>query len=166
MANIIVIALCYIGVYLHYYLSKVPRSRARLIDLHYVYSLVFQVGLIGLLFGFIPHVLFSDITAERIGWQAGSPFQIEVGIHDGVWGLLGFLCIRFKGGFRAATAIGWALFMLGAAIGHVVDLVKTGNTEEYNFLMIFVDFFVAFNLSVLTYLSYKNPVSKVQAEGR
>ncbi|MCZ2223035.1 MAG: hypothetical protein LC122_05330 [Chitinophagales bacterium] len=155
MLNIIAIILCYIGVYATYYLSKKERTTERLIELHYVYSLVFQVGIIGFVFGFIPHVIFSEFAANKIGWNT-SPFQIEVGIHDGAWGLLGFLCIKYKNGFRAATAIGWALFMLGAAIGHVVDFVKADNAAEYNYLMIFVDFFVAFNLPTLVYLDYKS----------
>ncbi len=159
MADIIVIIVGYIGLLLHFYLSKKERNKARFIELLYVYSIVFQVGVIGFVFGFVPHVLFADAAAQGIGWATGSPFQTEVGIHDGVWGVLAFFCIKYKNGFRAAIAIGWALFMFGAAVGHVIESVSHGNFAEYNYLMIFVDFFVAFNLPLLVYLSYKNPYS-------
>src|SRR5262249_51982096 len=45
----------------------------------------------GLPMGFIPRVFFPDQTARSIGWPTGSPFQFEVGLHDGAWGVLGFL---------------------------------------------------------------------------
>jgi hypothetical protein len=34
-----------------------------------------------------------------IGWPPGNPFQFEVGVHDGAWGVLGFLCIWIGGLF-------------------------------------------------------------------
>ena len=43
----------------------------------------FTVGINGILFGFIPHVFFSDMIADQMGWPKGSPFQLEVGYHDG-----------------------------------------------------------------------------------
>jgi hypothetical protein len=56
-----------------------------------LYALVLGVGVIGLPLGFIPHVFFPDYAAQSIGWPTGSPFQFEVGVHDGAWGVLGFL---------------------------------------------------------------------------
>ena len=75
----------------HLGFSNRPRTRDRVVQLLFLYALVFDVGVIGLLFGFIPHVFFADEAARLIGWPPGSPFQFEVGIHDGAWGLLGFL---------------------------------------------------------------------------
>ena len=142
----------------HLLLSNEPRTRGRIVDVILVYSLIFQVGVVGLLFGFVPHVFFADRTAESIGWPIGSPFQFEVGIHDGAWGVLGFLCIWFRGGFRVATGLGWAMFMLGAAAGHVYQAVAHGDFAEYNFGMVFVDAFVAVFLPLLLYLDWRwNP---------
>jgi Family of unknown function (DUF6790) len=87
-----------------------------------IYAFVIDVGAVGFLFGFIPHVFFADQAAELIGWPKGSMFQFEVGLHDGAWGILGFLCVFFGGGFWLATAIGWSFFMLGAAWGHIREL--------------------------------------------
>ena len=82
-----------------------------------------DVGVIGLPLGFIPHVFFADETARAIGWPTGSPFQFEVGVHDGACGVLGFLCIWIGGTFWLATGLGWALFMLGATYGHIRETV-------------------------------------------
>ncbi|ODR97019.1 hypothetical protein AUC69_12890 [Methyloceanibacter superfactus] len=113
-----------------------------------------RVGVMGFLFGFIPHVFFPDEAAKAIGWSP-SPFQFEVGVHDGAWGVLGFLCLWIGGLFWLATGLGWSLFMLGAAGGHVYQTVTAGNYAPYNFLMIFTDGFVALWLLLLLYLHYR-----------
>lgn len=155
MTGIVSILLSFIAAGVHLLVSKKPRTKGRMVDVLLVYSLVFQVGVIGFVFGFIPHVFYADKIAESIGWATGSPFQFEVGIHDGAWGVLGFLCIWFKGGFRAATGLGWALFMAGAASGHVHQAIAYGDLAEYNFMMIFVDYFVAVLLPLLLWLDYR-----------
>jgi hypothetical protein len=84
---------------LHLFVSKEPRTRRRVLHILLLYALVLDVGVIGLPLGFIPHVFFADETARAIGWPRGSPFQFEVGVHDGAWGVLGFLCIWIGGTF-------------------------------------------------------------------
>jgi hypothetical protein len=105
--------------WVHLGLSTRPRTRGRVIHVLLLYAPVLDVGVIGLLFGFIPHVFFADQAAHLIGWPPGSPFQFEVGVHDGAWGLLGFLSIWIGGSFWLATGLGWSVFMLGATYGHV-----------------------------------------------
>ena len=136
-------------------MTKPERSWGRVVNVLLVYALVFQVGVVGFVFGFIPHVFFAEQTAKSIGWAPGSPFQFEVGIHDGAWGVLGFLCIWFRSGFRIATGVGWALFMLGAAVGHVYQTAVHGDIAEYNFFTIFTDGFVAIDLPILLYLDHR-----------
>lgn len=155
MLSMMIILAGFIAAGFHLLISKKPRTRGRVIDILLVYSLVFQVGGLGFVFGFIPHVFFADQTAESIGWATGSPFQFEVGIHDGAWGVLGFLSIWFRGGFRVATGLGWALFMAGAASGHVHQTIANDDFAPYNFLMIFTDYFVAVMLPLLLWLNYR-----------
>ena len=90
---------------IHLGLSRHPRTRGRVVHLLLLYALVLDVGVIGLPFGFIPHVFFP-IGSRLIGWPPGSPFQFEVGIHDGAWGLLGFLSLWIGGSFWLATGLG------------------------------------------------------------
>ncbi|MGH6749332.1 MAG: DUF6790 family protein [Methyloceanibacter sp.] len=140
---------------LHLFVSKVPRTKLRVIHILLLYALVLGVGVIGLPLGFIPHVFFANETARAIGWPTGSPFQFEVGVHDGAWGVLGFLCIWIGGTFWLATGLGWALFMLGATYGHIRDTVLEGNYAPYNFLTIFSDGFIALWLLVLLWLYWR-----------
>ena len=136
----------------HLALTKSARTPLRVVHLLLLYALVFGVGVIGLPLGFIPHVFFADQAAKLIGWAPGSPFQFEVGVHDGAWGVLGFLSIWLRGGFWLATGLGWSLFMLGATYGHVRQMVLVGDYAPYNFLTIFSDGFIALWLLVLLFL--------------
>jgi hypothetical protein len=137
---------------LHLAVSKVPKTPLRVVHVLLLYALVIGTGIPGLLFGFVPHVFFADQTAKMIGWAAGSPFQFEVGLHDGAWGILGILCIWIGNLFWLATGLGWSLFLLGASYGHIRDTVVAGNYAPYNFLMIFADGFIAVWLLVLLFL--------------
>ena len=141
---------------LNFYVSNVPRTRLRVLQILLLYALVLDVGVIGLPLGFIPHVFFADETARAIGWPLGSPFQFEVGLHDGAWGILGFLCIWIGGTFWLATGLGWSLFMLGATYGHVRETVLNADYAPYNFLTIFSDGFIGIWLLVLLWLYYRS----------
>jgi hypothetical protein len=152
MLAIIVAVLSVLLPLVHLGLSRQPRTRSRVIHLLLLYALVLDVGVIGLPLGFIPHVFFPDQAAQMIGWPTGSPFQFEVGFHDGAWGLLGFLCLWVGGSFWLATGLGWSFFMLGATAGHVYRAVREGNYAPYNFLTIFSDGFIAVWLLALLYL--------------
>jgi hypothetical protein len=155
MIGIIIALLSVVLPLLHLRFSKLPATRDRAVRLLLLYALVLDVGFVGLIFGFIPHVFFADQTAQQIGWPTGSPFQFEVGVHDGAWGVLGFVCIWIGGLFWLATGLGWSLFMLGATYGHVVQTVREGDYAPYNFLTIFSDGFIAVWLIVLLYLYYR-----------
>jgi len=154
----IALAIAFLSVLLpvvHLFVSKVPRTKLRVVRILLLYALVLDVGVIGLPMGFVPHVFFADATAKMIGWPPGSPFQFEVGVHDGAGGVLGFLCIWIGGTFWLATGLGWSLFMLGATYGHIHQMVKHGNYAPYNFLTIFSDGFVAIWLLALLFLYWR-----------
>src|SRR6478609_4135121 len=155
MAGIIVALLSVLLPLLHLALTRQPRTRSRVLHLLLLYALVFDVGVIGFLFGFIPHVFFADQAARLIGWPPGSPFQFEVGVHDGAWGVLGFLCIWYGGLFWYATGLGWSLFMLGATYGHIRETVIKGDYAPYNFFTMFSDGFIGIWILVLLYLYWR-----------
>lgn len=128
--------------WLHLALARGPWTRRNILRLLLLYAFVLDVGAVGFVFGFIPHVFFADAAAKLIGWPAGSPFQFEVGLHDGAWGLLGFLCVFIGGGFWLATALGWSFFLFGAAYGHVHQLLVEGDFAPYNLMPAFTDSFI------------------------
>lgn len=165
MLGLIVLLLSVVLPLIHLGLSREPKTRARVLQLLLLYALVLDVGVIGLPLGFVPHVFFADQAAHLIGWPPGSPFQFEVGIHDGAWGLLGFLCIWIGGLFWLATGLGWSVFMLGATYGHIYQTLREGNYAPYNFLTIFSNGFIALWLLGLLYLYYRSGGFKREGVG-
>jgi peptidoglycan/LPS O-acetylase OafA/YrhL len=70
-------------------------------------------------------------VAEQIGFPAGNPFQWELG-----WASLGLGVISLIGVWRAdfwwPSAISAAVFLWGAAWGHVYQMVVNGNHHTGN----------------------------------
>jgi Family of unknown function (DUF6790) len=151
MADLIVALFSVLLPLIHLTLSKRPSTRERVIHLLLLYALVLDVGVIGLPLGFVPHVFFPNETARLIGWPPGSPFQFEVGVHDGAWGMLGFLSLWIDGSFWIATGLGWSLFMCGATYGHIHQMLLHEDYAPYNLVTIFSDGFIAVWMLALVY---------------
>lgn len=131
-------------------IRKNRTGAAGIIDTIISCMMFFNVG-IGGLYAFAGHAFMADRVAAMIGWPAGSPFQFEVAVANLAFGLLGLMCLRFRDGFRLATAAGYAVFMLGAAAGHVREIVQKENYSEYNAgaLLFAADVFIPLTLLVL-----------------
>lgn len=99
-------------------IQKQPRTKQRVAEVLLLYLFAFPVGLGGLI-GFLGHTFRAASTAASIGWPAHNPFQYEVAVANLAFGILGICCVWARGGFRAATAIGWSVFILGAACVHL-----------------------------------------------
>lgn len=93
--------------------------------------LVVTVGLQGI-WGFLGHYFKAEMVADLIGWPTGNPFQTEIAFANLAFGVLGLLCIPFRGGFWVATAIGISIFLLGAASVHVREIREQGNLNPDN----------------------------------
>ena len=116
---------------LHILVDAKSRTRERIIEVFLLYLFGIAIGANGL-FSFVGHFFFSDMVAESIGWPAGNPFQLEIAFTNLALGVLGVLSIRNRGGFRTATAIAAAVFLLGADVVHVKDIVESGNFAPGN----------------------------------
>ena len=113
-----------------YVLIKKNASGAEKAGIFLLYLIVTSIGLQAL-FAFAGHAFEPDFIAEQIGWPTGSPFQFEIAIANLSYGILGLLCIWFRGKFWIATVTGNLIFLWGAAYGHFVQMAK-GNDSPYN----------------------------------
>jgi len=87
---------------IHIAVSKKRRSSGRAVaETYLIYLLFFYVGVMGLLSAFA-HVFRPVQTSASIGWTT-SPYEYEVGMADLT---MGVLCLKFRGNFWLATAIG------------------------------------------------------------
>jgi hypothetical protein len=107
-----------------------PSSR-RVADCLLGWSLPLNVGLMGILF-FLGHTARAKEVAEELGWPAGNPFQTEVAFANLSFSVLGLLCVRLRGLFWSATAIGHGIFILSDAALHAREMVKEKNFKPGN----------------------------------
>jgi hypothetical protein len=113
-------------------LLRTPRPWTAPIVVEAVFSwfVLFSIAL-SYLYNFVLHVFFGAMTARFIGW-ADSPFQTEVGFASLGFAVVGFLAFRGSFDMRVAAVVGPACFLLGAAGGHIVEIVRTGNLAPGN----------------------------------
>lgn len=131
-------------------------KKAEVIDVLFSYFLLFNIG-ISYLYNFVMHVFLGDMTAQFIGW-AQSPFQLEVGFASLGFAVIGIISFWSKFGFRAATVIAPAMFLWGAAGGHIYQMIVANNYAPGNAGIIFwTDIFMPILGFILLWLQYKNP---------
>jgi hypothetical protein len=112
-----------------------PRTRAVVVEALFSFFLLFSVGL-SYLYNAVMHTVFSEMTARFIGW-ADSPFQLEVGFASLGFALVGLLAFKGSFGLRIAAVVGPACFLLGAAGGHVYQMVTAHDFAPGNSGLIF-----------------------------
>lgn len=83
------------------------------------------------------HIFTPDKVAENIGWPKGNPFQFEVGLASLSYGALGVFATSKGPEWWLAAIVAFSVFMLGAAAGHVVQMVKHRNFAPGNAGVIF-----------------------------
>ena len=115
--------------------SSAPKTSSRVREKIFAYFLLFPIGL-SFLYNFVMHVFFADMSARFIGWQ-NSPFQAEVGFASLGFAVVGFLAVRGCHGLRIGAVVGPALFLLGAAAGHIRQMVVAHNFAPGNAGVIF-----------------------------
>lgn len=86
---------------------------------------------------FVFHSFFGELSAEFIGW-ADSPFQFEVAVASLGFAVVGFMAFWWKVfALRVAAVVGPAMFSLGAAAGHIVQMVTEHNFAPGNAGVVF-----------------------------
>lgn len=115
--------------------TEAPVDAATIVEKLISWHVFFAVG-VSNLYNFVCHVFFGKMAAAFIGW-ADSPFQFEVGMAS-----LGFAAVAFVAAFRSfdlrlAAILGPSLFLLGAAAGHIYQMVTEHNFAPGNAGIIF-----------------------------
>lgn len=137
-------------------LARAPRplTAPMIVEALLKWFLFFSIGA-SFLYNAVMHTVFAEMAARFIGW-ADSPFQYEVGFAS-----LGFAAVGFIAAFRGfemrfAAILGPALFLWGAAGGHIVQMVTEDNFAPGNAGVIFwTDVFLPVIGFVLLWLRFK-----------
>jgi len=133
------------------YFKKKRLSKAIIIEALVSYFFLFSIG-ISYIYNFVIHVIFSEFTAAFIGWS-NSPFQLEVGFASLGMGIAGLIAYKKNLDFRVATFIPPAIFLWGAAGGHIYQIIKSHNYSPGNAGVLPLIGFI------LLYVQYKNKSS-------
>lgn len=88
------------------------------------------------LYNAVMHSVFGRMSAAFIGW-ADSPFQFEVATASLGFAAVGFLAAFRSFDLRLAAILGSGLFTLGAAAGHVHQMLTEHNFAPGNAGVIF-----------------------------
>jgi hypothetical protein len=107
-----------------------PLTAAATVEALFFYFLLFSIGF-SFLYNFVVHVFFGEVAARMIGW-ADSPFQLEVGFASLGFSAVGFLACWRSFDLRLAAIVGPALFLLGAAAGHIYQIATAHNFAPGN----------------------------------
>ena len=117
------------------------------------YLLVLGIG-VSSWWGFVGHYFMSDTVAASVGWDTGSPFQLELAFYHLGFGIVGLMCLWFHDDFWVAVLIPVCVFALGAASVHIAEYFRHGNTSPGNwgFSMFFGDVIIPAALLILLWL--------------
>jgi hypothetical protein len=108
-------------------------TRERKLEILMIYLFLFSAA--GGIAGAMGHFFASDLVAQSIGWEAGSPFQLEMGFANLSFGILAAIAVGRRDGFREATVLGGAILSVGAFIVHLVDVIGSNNLAPGNTLI-------------------------------
>lgn len=115
--------------------AKRPLDGAGIVEKLLSWHLFWAIG-VGFFYNFIMHAVFGRMSAAFIGW-ADSPFQFEVATASLGFSAVGFLAAFRSFDLRLAAILGSGLFTLGAAAGHVMQMITQRNFAPGNAGIVF-----------------------------
>ena len=134
--------------------AQKPLTAPVVIEALFSYFLLFSIGF-SYLYNFVVHTFFGAIAARMIGWD-DSPFQAEVGFASLGFAIVGFLAFRRSFDLRLAAVVGPAAFLLGAAGGHIYQIVHAHNFASGNAgVILYTDIFIPIFGFALLWLQHR-----------
>ena len=77
-------------------------------------------------------LIAPDTMANEIGFPAGNPFQFEIAFTNLGFAAMAFVLVRRHREFRLAYGVGYAIFLWGAAFGHLDQWFAHGDHQPGN----------------------------------
>jgi hypothetical protein len=134
--------------------AQKPLTAPVVIEALFSYFLLFSIGF-SYLYNFVVHTFFGAIAARMIGWD-DSPVQAEVGFASLGFAIVGFLAFRRSFDLRLASVVGPAAFLLGAAGGHIYQIVHAHNFASGNAgVILYTDIFIPIFGFALLWLQHR-----------
>jgi len=141
-----------IGFLIHVY--KTPheqRTQCRLIELFLLYQIVFSLGITSLV-AFVGLTFLDAYIAQFTDWPS-CPFEQQLANVNLGYGILGILCIWFRGYFWVATVIGFSIWIVGDGIHHLYHFFANDNASPGNIgVPLYTDILIPAVLLIFTWL--------------
>ena len=115
--------------------AKKPVRPSDVVEKLLAWHVFWAIG-VSYLYNFVMHGFFGKMSAAFIGW-ADSPFQFEVATASLGFSVVGFIAAFRSFDLRLAAIVGPSLFMLGAAAGHLYQMVTEHNFAPGNAGVVF-----------------------------
>ncbi len=130
-----IVLLSIVGWLIHFFMGKKPKTKENCLELMLLYQLVFSIGVLGIL-SFLGHTLYPQVAANFMNWPT-SHYQQELANASLGFGVLGIMCIWFRGTFWTATIIGSSVWLFGDAVDHIYDMFINHNFSNINTGVVF-----------------------------
>lgn len=124
------------------------------VDSIFLYYIVIGIGIQGIASG-VMQTFFSDSVTHYVQWPF-SPFMLELGLANISYGILGILSPWMSGGWKTATASGYALFLFFTGMRHALEIVHEGMNPGNSGAFAYVDYIMSCIFFILLALRYKN----------
>jgi len=111
--------------------TRAFRDRSAASGIVLSYYVFFVVG-VGGVWNAVGHSALADQVSRSIGWQAGSPFQLELAAAHLAWAAIALPALWLHEDVVRTIVVSKAIFLFGAFSVHVVDLVSRGNRAPGN----------------------------------
>ncbi len=113
-----------------------------------LHQFVVMFGLLGII-GTITNIIKAEDNAKALGWPGG-PFQIKYGFSQLGLGVMGVMCIWFKGGFWLGTLVSMYIYGVSGLWSHIAEMKRQGKATVNDIGNLIIDVVYQIMLTVLS----------------
>lgn len=109
------------------YMKGFPSDISQICTVLLLHQFVVTFGILGIA-GLFSNIVFAEKNAKSLGWPGG-PFQIKYGFSQLGIGVMGVMCIWFKGGFWLGTIVTMYIYGVSGLWSHY-NVMKMNNKVD------------------------------------
>lgn len=132
------------------YMKGFPSDMSQICSVLLLHQFVVTFGILGIT-GLFSNMIFAKQNAKALGWPGG-PFQVKYGFSQLGLGVMGVMCIWFRGGFWLGTLCTMYIYGISGLWSHYNVMKMNGKADAESIANIIMD--IAYQ-AFLTILSVK-----------
>ncbi len=133
---------------IHMFLSGFPTDASQISTILLLHQFVVTFAVLGV-GGVFANMIFAEKNARHIGWPGG-PFQIKYGFTQLGLGIMGVMCIWFRGGFWLGTVVSMYMYGIGGLWTHFHEMKVNHKADLNSIANLVMDVAYQVFLTVLT----------------